>query len=311
MATIPKSKPAQTKVVARAPASKINPLQTPISSPDILPPMMPALRTPARPMVVPRPVANNVRIPAQPQVRSVPTARINPMIGMEQAQMPTAPVQAPIDQMPAQGMPRNPAQGVRIPTQPGVRPTPAGRTNPMVGQEQFNPIDQPIYTPGMGQMDLPYMPGQQGPGNIFDAGNFPNSAFANEPGRDAYGRLIPGYGAPPEGAFIGKPVEYPGNPSIFGGQQDQGQNPFLPMPINMGTGEGSAYNPTMFGGQQNSFNPNPNPGQQAPLNLSSTMDGQQAMQQAPQNMAQMGASTGGKSAGRGGMNTSYGGGKSR
>jgi hypothetical protein len=130
MATIPKSKPAQTKVVAKAPASKINPLQAPISSPDILPPMMPALRTPARPIVAPKPIAGAAPRAAAPGSK-IPTANyIDEQMGAFTP--PSTPVKT---------IQRTPAQRA---VAPGAKVNPIGNMDPA---DQFLMRDKPGQTP--------------------------------------------------------------------------------------------------------------------------------------------------------------------
>jgi len=403
MATIPKSKTTtQPRVVAKAPASKISPLQTPISSPDILPPMMPALRTPARPIVAPKPIAGAAPRAATPGSKINPANYIDEKIGaFTPAPTPVKTIQrTPTQRAVAPGAKVDPLiqdqntkrqfainnPGQRTPFGPGeifddfgtdlydpgfdVRTYGMGtpelykeymtqrQKNPygMQGLEEFyksrqpqaqpqpqpmpNPIDQPFPMPFPMPIIEPGMPG--GPGGFFPGGTFPGPGFNpyDQPGgptprfpgefnindQGLFGVGQQGQGQIPDDPYMramNRKDPVTGN-TLFGGQQGSGiqisDNAYLPGrdyqvggpndPEVMARNTGIVQDPYL-GGQQNSFNPNPNPGQQAPLNLSSTMGGQQAMQQAPQNMAQMGASTGGKSAGRGGMNTSFGGGKSR
>lgn len=73
--------------------------------------------------------------------------------------------------------------------------------DPSLAQISGGPINPPpMQQPAMDTMMPPQMqqPMQQ-----------PPSPFANEPGRDSNGMLIPGYGQPPPGTFLSQPVDRP------------------------------------------------------------------------------------------------------
>ena len=88
------------------------------------------------------------------------------------------------NQMPMQAVP---------PTLPSPSLPPPVGASPITGEFQQPPQEQPI------QMPVGNQPYQQ----------MPPSPFANEPGRDSNGMLIPGYGTPPPGSFLSQPVDRP------------------------------------------------------------------------------------------------------
>ena len=167
---------------------------------------------------------NNMRS-AQPNRRLVPPPPMRRPMPKPQMSRPIQPVRPPTG-LPQQisaptGLPNinQPPLGLpNINEQPtGLPPTQTQLPTPVVTQpmEQssslFAPppqIQQPAINPVFQQTQQPVAPQQTQPMQQ------PNP-FANEPGRDDNGMLIPGYGQPPPGTSLSQPVDKPGD--IYGG----------------------------------------------------------------------------------------------
>jgi hypothetical protein len=105
-------------------------------------------------------------------------------------------------------------------------------TPPAVPVEQSNsmfapPVEQtqPAINPVLQQPQQPVAPQQTQPMQQ------PPSPFANEPGRDSNGMLIPGYGEPPPGTFLSQPVDKPMMQQPA--QQNQRDPQYIGMPDEM------------------------------------------------------------------------------
>jgi len=113
-----------------------------------------------------------------------------------QTQLPTPPVTMPVEQSPSLFAP--PVQQP-IQQQPAIAPV-FQQTQQPVAPQQTQPMQQP-------------------------------NPFANEPGRDSNGMLIPGYGEPPPGTFLSQPVDKPMMQQPA--QQNQRDPQYIGMPDEM------------------------------------------------------------------------------
>jgi hypothetical protein len=111
-----------------------------------------------------------------------------------QMQMPTPPAVPPVEQSNSMFAP------------PPQMQQPMQRIDPSLAQIQGGPYNPPQMQQPAPQ---PIAPQQTQPMQQ------PPNQFANEPGRDSNGMLIPGYGEPPPGTFLSQPVDKPGD--IYGG----------------------------------------------------------------------------------------------
>lgn len=161
---------------------------------------------------------------AQPNRRLVPPPRMNRPIPKPQMsrsiqpirpptglpQQMNAPTGLPNINQPPLGLPNEMQQPTGLPPTQTQMPTPPAVPPVEQSSSLFAPppqTQQPAIDPVFQQPQQPVAPQQtQQP---------PPNAFANEPGRDSNGMLIPGYGEPPPGTSLSQPVDKPGD--IYGG----------------------------------------------------------------------------------------------
>jgi hypothetical protein len=181
---------------------------------------MPSPVTRSVPKLVPPPPMRRPGI----QISRPPVAQMQPPVA--QMQPPVAqmqqPVQQPVQQQVQAPTGFNPSQGASLfnpvaggpmlpaPVQQQMQ-QPMQQIDPSLAQIQGGPYNPPqMQQPAMDTMMPPQM--QQPMQQPIQQ---PPSPFANEPGRDSNGMLIPGYGTPPPGTFLSQPVDKPND--IYGG----------------------------------------------------------------------------------------------
>lgn len=166
-----------------------------------------------------------------PQQISAPTGLPNinqPPLGLPNQMLP--PIGLPNINQPPIGLPNINQQPTGLPPTQTQMPTPPAvppveQSNSMFAPpQQAMPIQQPAIAPVFQQTQQPVAPQQTQPMQQ------PNP-FANEPGRDSNGMLIPGYGEPPPGTFLSQPVDKPMMQQPA--QQNQRDPQYIGMPDEM------------------------------------------------------------------------------
>jgi len=167
-----------------------------------------SMARPSAPPIIKRPIAQQISRPIpQPQMsRPMQSGiRLRPPTGLPQ--QPVAPTGLPNVMQPPAGLPNTMQQPTGLPPTQMQMPTPVV-TQPMEQSSSLfaPPPQQPTIDPVFQQPQQIVAPQQT---------QQPPNQFANEPGRDSNGMLIPGYGEPPPGTSLSQPVDKPGD--IYGG----------------------------------------------------------------------------------------------
>jgi len=190
-----------------APTGLPNIMQPPLGLPNT---MQQPTGLPPTQMQMPAPAPTPAPTPAATQPTSSlfapeqPIQRIDPSF----AQIQGGPYNPPQMQQPAMDtmMPPQMQQPAMDTMMPPQMQQPMQQIDPSFAQIQGGPYNPP-------QMQQPTTPSYQAP--MQQPMQQPPSPFANEPGRDSNGMLIPGYGEPPPGTSLSQPVDKPGD--IYGG----------------------------------------------------------------------------------------------
>jgi hypothetical protein len=156
--------------------------------------------------------------------------RLRPPTGLPQ--QPVAPTGLPNVMQPPAGLPNTMQQPTGLPPTQMQMPTPVV-TQPV---EQSNslfapPPQQPTIDPVFQQLQQPQQPVAPQQTQQTEQTQQPPNQFANEPGRDSNGMLIPGYGEPPPGTFLSQPVDKPMMQQPA--QQNQRDPQYIGMPDEM------------------------------------------------------------------------------
>jgi len=190
-------------VAGRKPTSLFSSLPPPVMRPAPMPPRRlvppPQMRRPIPQPQMSRPIQQNNAPSGLPPVSAYQTP---------------APIQqtTPTYQAPAQapsGLP--PMSSYQAPAPSGIPSASMFETQAPMQQQTQQPTISPVFA--QPQMQQPATPSYQAP--MQQPMQQPPSPFANEPGRDSNGMLIPDYGTPPPGTFLSQPVDKPGD--IYGG----------------------------------------------------------------------------------------------
>jgi len=173
-----------------------------------------SMARPSAPPIIKRPIAQQISRPIPRPQMSRPMQsgiRLRPPTGLPQ--QPVAPTGLPNVMQPPAGLPNTMQQPTGLPPTQMQMPTPPVAQPVEQSSSLFAPPpQQPTIDPVFQQPQQPQQP--VAPQQTQQTQQPPNQ-FANEPGRDSNGGLIPGYGEPPPGTFLSQPVDKPGD--IYGG----------------------------------------------------------------------------------------------